>query len=197
MSSSTGSRRRVNSRSRSGAPLACDDADRPGVSAERTSFWTPYSPHIGPGYSRSATSRAKSSTRRRDDSRVPPLCLAPREKSPRCSVTAGGVEGEDLTAHNRTRWPSPWPASSRHLRRAPSRERMSWPRRQVEELGMSDTPNHVLVTGAAGLLGREVVAYMRSIGVRVTALLHKPVDLPADRVVVGSTDDVPFVRDAL
>jgi nucleoside-diphosphate-sugar epimerase len=74
---------------------------------------------------------------------------------------------------------------------------MRWPGQQVEELGMSNIPNHVLVTGADGLLGREVVAYMRGIGVRVTAMLHKPGDLPADRVVVGSTDDVPFVRDAL
>jgi nucleoside-diphosphate-sugar epimerase len=62
---------------------------------------------------------------------------------------------------------------------------------------MSDTPNHVLVTGAAGHLGREVVAYLRTIGVRVTAMLHHPGESPADRVVVGSMDDVPFVRDAL
>lgn len=34
---------------------------------------------------------------------------------------------------------------------------------------MTDIPNHVLVTGADGLLGRVVVAYVRSIGVRVTA----------------------------
>jgi hypothetical protein len=37
---------------------------------------------------------------------------------------------------------------------------MRWPRQQVEELGMSDIPNHVLVTGADGLLGRVVVAYV-------------------------------------
>jgi nucleoside-diphosphate-sugar epimerase len=59
-------------------------------------------------------------------------------------------------------------------------------------------PRHVLVTGAAGLLGRDVLAELRRAGVSVTALeLHDPGDLAADRVVVGSAADVETVRDAL
>jgi nucleoside-diphosphate-sugar epimerase len=58
---------------------------------------------------------------------------------------------------------------------------------------------HVLVTGAAGHLGRAVVAELTTRGVAVTALELRPpaVELPVDRVVVGSASDVEAVRDAL
>lgn len=56
----------------------------------------------------------------------------------------------------------------------------------------------VLVTGAAGQLGREVVAHLADRGIPVTALeLREPGDLPVDRVVVGSASDVAAVRRAL
>lgn len=58
-------------------------------------------------------------------------------------------------------------------------------------------PDRVLVTGAAGLLGRAVVRHLRDRGVGVTAMLHRPGDMEAERVVVGSMADVGFVRDAL
>jgi nucleoside-diphosphate-sugar epimerase len=53
------------------------------------------------------------------------------------------------------------------------------------------------VTGAAGLLGRAVVAHLRDLGVGVTAMLHHPGDIEADRVVVGGMSDAAFVRDAV
>lgn len=62
---------------------------------------------------------------------------------------------------------------------------------------MDSLPDHVLVTGAAGLLGREVVSYLRSLGVGVTAMLHGPGDIEAERVVVGDMGDAGFVRDAV
>jgi nucleoside-diphosphate-sugar epimerase len=56
----------------------------------------------------------------------------------------------------------------------------------------------VLVTGAAGQLGREVVALLAGRGVAVTALeLREPADLPVDRLVLGSASDVETVRGAL
>jgi nucleoside-diphosphate-sugar epimerase len=58
-------------------------------------------------------------------------------------------------------------------------------------------PQHVLVTGGAGLLGRAVVDHLRGLGVGVTAMLHHEGELEADRVVVGSMSDAAFVRDAL
>ncbi len=58
-------------------------------------------------------------------------------------------------------------------------------------------PGHVLVTGAAGLLGRVVVDQLRGIGVGVTAMLQYPGDFDADRVVVGDMTDAAFVRDAV
>jgi len=58
-------------------------------------------------------------------------------------------------------------------------------------------PDQVLVTGAAGLLGRAVVDHLRGLGVGVTAMLHRPGDIEADRVVVGSMADAAFVRDAV
>lgn len=62
---------------------------------------------------------------------------------------------------------------------------------------MSSLPGHVLVTGAGGLLGREVVGHLRGLGVGVTAMLHHPGDVEAERVVVGDMSDVEFVRDAV
>jgi len=58
-------------------------------------------------------------------------------------------------------------------------------------------PRHVLVTGAAGLLGRAVVDHLRGLGVGVTAMLHREGDIEAERVVVGSMVDAAFVRDAV
>jgi nucleoside-diphosphate-sugar epimerase len=62
---------------------------------------------------------------------------------------------------------------------------------------MGRLPDRVLVTGAAGLLGRAVVGHLRELGVGVTAMLHHPGDVEAERVVVGSMTDVAFVRDAV
>jgi nucleoside-diphosphate-sugar epimerase len=62
---------------------------------------------------------------------------------------------------------------------------------------MGQLPDRVLVTGAAGLLGRAVVVHLRDLGVGVTAMLHRPGDIEAERVVVGSMGDVAFVRDAV
>lgn len=57
---------------------------------------------------------------------------------------------------------------------------------------------HVLITGAAGVIGRAAVSHFRSIGVRVTALvLDDPGDLVLDRVVVGNASDRAVVADAL
>jgi len=56
----------------------------------------------------------------------------------------------------------------------------------------------VLVTGAAGLLGREVLAHLASAGTTVTALVPAGgPDVDADRVVVGDARDVDVVRKAL
>lgn len=60
------------------------------------------------------------------------------------------------------------------------------------------TPSRVLVTGAAGLIGREVAVQLRRRGVQVTALvLDDPGGLAADRVVVGDAGSPEAVRDAL
>lgn len=61
----------------------------------------------------------------------------------------------------------------------------------------STTPRHVLVTGAAGLLGSEVVRQLRAQGIGVTALLHRPGAVDAERVVIGDMADVALVRDAV
>lgn len=58
-------------------------------------------------------------------------------------------------------------------------------------------PRHVLVTGAAGLLGRVVVDHLRGLGVGVTAMLLQEEDFEAERVVVGNMMDAAFVRDAV
>ncbi|MFC6022871.1 NAD-dependent epimerase/dehydratase family protein [Plantactinospora solaniradicis] len=60
------------------------------------------------------------------------------------------------------------------------------------------TPRRVLVTGAAGLIGRAVVELLHSRGVPATALvLDDPGDLPVDRVVIGNAGDSDLVRGAL
>jgi nucleoside-diphosphate-sugar epimerase len=60
-------------------------------------------------------------------------------------------------------------------------------------------PRHVLVTGAAGLLGGAVVRALREAGVGVTAMVHHRGDgeVEAERVVFGDMTDVAFVRDAV
>ena len=56
----------------------------------------------------------------------------------------------------------------------------------------------MLVTGAAGLLGRAVLDALAASGVPATALDRTdPGDLPADRVVVGDAGDPSVVRQAL
>ena len=61
-------------------------------------------------------------------------------------------------------------------------------------------PTRVLVTGAAGALGRHVVSALNRAGVAVSALVLEP-DVPtepeADRVIVGDARDVDAVRRAL
>jgi nucleoside-diphosphate-sugar epimerase len=60
------------------------------------------------------------------------------------------------------------------------------------------TPQRVLVTGAAGRLGRRVVAALQALGIAVTALDLVPADdLPVDRFLVGSGGDVDVVKRAL
>jgi nucleoside-diphosphate-sugar epimerase len=62
---------------------------------------------------------------------------------------------------------------------------------------LASLPDRVLVTGAGGLLGRAVVGLLRSLDVGVTAMLHHPGEIEADRVVVGDMVDARFVRDAV
>jgi nucleoside-diphosphate-sugar epimerase len=60
-------------------------------------------------------------------------------------------------------------------------------------------PRRVLVTGAAGIIGRATVEHLRQRGVAATALVQS-VDqepLPADRIVVGDATSVEDVADAL
>nr|WP_211239769.1 NAD(P)-dependent oxidoreductase [Jiangella gansuensis] len=57
---------------------------------------------------------------------------------------------------------------------------------------------HVLVTGAAGMIGRATTNHLRSLGHAVTALvLDDPGDLKVDRVVVGNAGDRAAVEEAL
>jgi nucleoside-diphosphate-sugar epimerase len=59
-------------------------------------------------------------------------------------------------------------------------------------------PSHVLVTGAAGLIGTAVLDLLAARGVAATALvLEQPADLNAARVVVGDAADPRVVDDAL
>jgi nucleoside-diphosphate-sugar epimerase len=56
----------------------------------------------------------------------------------------------------------------------------------------------ILVTGAAGMIGRAVTRHFADLQIPVTALvLDDPGDLPADRVVVGDAEDRDVVTDAL
>jgi nucleoside-diphosphate-sugar epimerase len=65
-------------------------------------------------------------------------------------------------------------------------------------MSVSSAPGRVLVTGAAGLVGRAVIDDLRAHGVAVTALDQAdPGDLPVDRVVVGDAADPDTVRGAL
>jgi nucleoside-diphosphate-sugar epimerase len=57
--------------------------------------------------------------------------------------------------------------------------------------------NRVLVTGAAGMVGRAVLDVLAASGVAATALALEPVSLRADRVVVGDARDTTVVADAL
>ncbi|MGW4462725.1 NAD-dependent epimerase/dehydratase family protein [Micromonospora sp. NPDC004704] len=62
----------------------------------------------------------------------------------------------------------------------------------------SAVPQRVLVTGAAGLIGRAVLADLADRGVPATALvLEAADDLAANRVVVGDAGDPEIVRAAL
>ncbi|WP_203454009.1 NAD-dependent epimerase/dehydratase family protein [Jiangella aurantiaca] len=63
---------------------------------------------------------------------------------------------------------------------------------------VSEVPRRVLVTGAAGRIGRAVLDLLAVRGIEATALvLEDPGDLAASRVVVGSAGDVKVVRSAL
>ncbi|MEN3615388.1 NAD(P)-dependent oxidoreductase [Plantactinospora sp. ZYX-F-223] len=60
------------------------------------------------------------------------------------------------------------------------------------------SPGRVLVTGAAGRIGRAVLALLADRGIIATALvLDDPGDLAADRVVTGDAGDPDTVRTAL
>ncbi|MCO8276995.1 NAD(P)-dependent oxidoreductase [Actinoplanes sp. TRM 88003] len=58
-------------------------------------------------------------------------------------------------------------------------------------------PAHVLVTGAAGLIGGAVLDLLAADGVTTTALVLDPGDTRADRTLVGDARDVALVDDAL
>ncbi|MDH2428150.1 NAD(P)-dependent oxidoreductase [Sphaerisporangium sp. TRM90804] len=63
---------------------------------------------------------------------------------------------------------------------------------------MTRDPRRVLVTGAAGRLGRATLGLLAGHGIPATALdLHDPGDLPADRVVAGGAGDARAVREAV
>jgi nucleoside-diphosphate-sugar epimerase len=63
---------------------------------------------------------------------------------------------------------------------------------------MTDQPRRVLVTGAAGRLGRAVLDLLAARGVPATALdVRDPGGLPADRVVAADAGDAAAVREAL
>ncbi|MFI6478521.1 NAD-dependent epimerase/dehydratase family protein [Nonomuraea sp. NPDC050663] len=63
---------------------------------------------------------------------------------------------------------------------------------------MADHPRRVLVTGAAGDLGRVVLELLARLGVSVTGLdRHDPGDLPLERMVVGDAGEPTVVRQAL
>lgn len=63
---------------------------------------------------------------------------------------------------------------------------------------MTATLNRVLVTGAAGRLGRASLRALAAQGVAVTGLDRVPVeDAPVDRMVLGEVTDRATVRDAM
>ncbi|MEU7693825.1 MULTISPECIES: NAD(P)-dependent oxidoreductase [Microbispora] len=63
---------------------------------------------------------------------------------------------------------------------------------------MAEPPRRVLVTGAAGRVGRATLDLLAREGVPASALdLRDPGDLRADRVVTGRADDPEAVREAL
>lgn len=63
---------------------------------------------------------------------------------------------------------------------------------------MADLPRRVLVTGAAGALGRATLDLLADADVPVTALdLHESDGMTADRVVIGDAGDPVAVRAAL
>lgn len=63
---------------------------------------------------------------------------------------------------------------------------------------MATRPSRVVVTGAAGQIGRAVLDLLAAEGIAACALvLHDPGDLKADRVVVGDAQDPSAVAAAL
>ncbi|MGW3954849.1 NAD-dependent epimerase/dehydratase family protein [Streptomyces sp. NPDC004752] len=65
-------------------------------------------------------------------------------------------------------------------------------------IGTPHQPQRVLVTGAAGLIGRAVTGLLHARGVKATALeIDDPKDLSVDRVVTGDAGDPQTVRAAL
>jgi|GEM_PF-303284 len=68
-------------------------------------------------------------------------------------------------------------------------------------VGTDPAPDHldrVVVTGAAGLIGRAVLDLLQERGISATALvLADPGDLKADRVIVGNAGDPVVARDAV
>nr|WP_062331566.1 NAD(P)-dependent oxidoreductase [Herbidospora sakaeratensis] len=60
---------------------------------------------------------------------------------------------------------------------------------------MADTPRRVLVTGAAGRLGKATLALLAELGVEATALDREPLDAPG--AVAGDAGDPATVRRAL
>lgn len=58
--------------------------------------------------------------------------------------------------------------------------------------------DHVLITGAAGKIGRATLARLHAHGIRVTALTKEPATWPdVERVIVGDACDEQTVQDAL
>ncbi|WFP15472.1 NAD-dependent epimerase/dehydratase family protein [Citricoccus muralis] len=62
---------------------------------------------------------------------------------------------------------------------------------------MSSSPNHVLVTGASGVLGSGVAGALLAQGAGVTTLQRRPAQLDGAREVRGSVTDHDTVRQAL
>ncbi|WP_127504397.1 NAD-dependent epimerase/dehydratase family protein [Actinoplanes solisilvae] len=58
-------------------------------------------------------------------------------------------------------------------------------------------PAHVLVTGAAGLIGSAVLDLLAATGITTTALILEPADVRADRTLIGDAGDPRLVADAV